>query len=231
MEKQELLKSDYRIRKLIGILGLFLPFMLFIAQGELLSSISHYYYQTLSSLLFIIILSAFAFFLISYKGYKIDPETEKMSDDLITNIGGFAAMVVVFIPTRCLGSGSDIIAAICDSEIFPLFGHNDPLKGTIHLVSAGIFIFSMGWMSKYKFTRSDNDVNNKMYRICGNIIWGSIGLLIILIIVEKLGIGFWLDEYYVIILETTAIIPFGISWLIKGKTIENVKALKDRFIK
>lgn len=230
MEKQELQKSDYRIRKLIGVLGLLLPFMLLIAQGELLSSISHYYYQTLSSLLFIIILSAFGLFLISYKGYKIDPETEKISDDLITNIGGLAALVVVFVPTVCLGSGSDVIAAICDSGNFPLFGHNDKLKGTIHLVSAGIFIFSMGWMSKYKFTRSDDDVNNRIYRICGNLIWGSIGLLIILIIAEKLGVSFWLDEYYVFILETTAIVPFGISWLIKGKTIEDVKALKDRLI-
>jgi hypothetical protein len=230
MEKQELQKSDYRIRKLIGVLGLLLPFMLLIAQGELLSSISHYYYQTLSSLLFIIILSAFGLFLISYKGYKIDPETEKISDDFITNIGGLAALIVVFIPTGCLGSGSDIIAAICDSGNFPLFGHSDKLKGTIHLASAGVFIFSMGWMSKYKFTRSSNDVNNRIYRICGNIIWGSIGLLIILIILEKLSVSFWLDKYYVVILETTAVVPFGISWLIKGKTIEDVKAIKDRFI-
>ncbi len=88
----------------------------------------------------------------------------------------------------------------------------------------------MGWMSKYKFTRSSNDVNNKIYRFCGNIIWGSIGLLIILLILEKLGISFWLDKYYVIILVSSAMVPFGISWLIKGKTIEDIKALKGKFI-
>ncbi len=231
MSKQETQTSDYRIRKLIGILGLSLPFILPISGGEFLSSISHYYYLTLSSLLFIIILSSFGLFLISYKGYKIDPETEKVSDDLVTNIAGLAALIVVFIPTSCLDSASDIIAAFCNSCENPLFGHTDKIKGTIHLISAGVFIFSMGWMSKYKFTRSDNQRNNRIYRFCGNIVWSSIGVLIILVILEKLKIHFWMDTYYVFILETCAIIPFGVSWLIKGKVIEDTIKLKNKFIK
>ena len=229
--EQELQNSDYRIRKLIGILGMLLPVLLLLVQRELLSSISHYYYQTVSSLIFIIILSAFGLFLISYKGYKIDHTTEKVSDDFITNIGGFAALVVVFIPTWCTGSGSRAIAFICTSGNFPLLGHDMTLKGTIHLVCAGIFILSMGWMSRFKFIRSPTDPNIKLYKICGNIVFLSIGLLILLMIVEKLGFSFWLDKYFVFILETVAILSFGISWLIKGKFIEDMNTFKTIFTK
>jgi hypothetical protein len=227
---QELQKSDYRIRKLIGTLGLCLPLILIVLQGELLSSISHYYYQPLSSLIFIIILSSFGLFLISYKGYKIDLTTEKISDDFITNIGGFAALVVVFIPTRCIGSGNIAIDALCNSGDFPLLGHNDDLLGTIHLTSAGIFILSMGWMSRYKFTRSTHDVNKRLYKICGNLVFISVVLIVVLIILEKLSISFWFDEYYVFILEATAIVPFGISWLVKGRVIQDLISIKNKLI-
>lgn len=229
MVEQELQNSDYRIRKLIGTLGLLLPILLLLSQGELLSSISHYYYLTLASLLFIIILSSFGLFLLSYKGYKIDPTTEKVSDDIITNIGGLAALVVVFVPTRCAESSSTVIDAICYTGHFPLFGHNSMLMGTIHLVSAGIFILSMGWMSKYKFTRSKNDANIKLYRVCGNVVFIAIGFLIFLMILEKSNIPFWFEKYYVFFLETIAVISFGISWLIKGKVVEDMKAFKNRF--
>ncbi|GAA3591950.1 hypothetical protein Q4Q39_05325 [Flavivirga amylovorans] len=226
MVHQELKNSDYRIRKLIGTLGLCLPFILLISKGELLASMSHYYYATLSSLFFIIILSAFALFLISYRGYKKDATSEIISDDIITNIGGFAALVVVFVPTCCTDSNSAIIDLICKNENYPLFGHKSAATNAIHLISAAIFILSMGWMSKYKFTRNKDDVNNKLYNICGNIVFISVALILVMIILEKLGVGTGslFFKYYVFIFETTAVIPFGISWLVKGKAIDDVKS-------
>lgn len=224
MGMQDLQSSDYRIRKLIGILGLALPFLLPITAGQFLSSISHYYYLSLPSILFIIILSCFGLFLISYRGYKLDQE-EKISDDTLTNIGGLAALVVVFFPTYCTGSESEIIDALCKSGTYPLLGHNNELTNTIHLVSAGIFIFTMGWMSKYKFTRGRDQSNNRIYRICGNIVWSAIGLLIILVITDWIKDGFEITKYDVYILETVAVVPFAISWLIKGKTMEHIKEL------
>lgn len=226
---KELQKSDYRIRKLVGILGLALPFLLPISQREFFSSISHYYYQSVSSLIFIIILSTFGLFLISYKGYKIDKTTESVSDDFITNIGGFAAMIVVIIPTWCSGSESNLVDVICTTKDYPLLGHNSKLLNTIHLISAGIFILSMGWMSRFKFIRG-NDENKYLYKLCGNIVFIAVVLLILCIILEKLNINFPLKDYYVFILETVAIIPFGISWLVKGKTIEDIKELKGLII-
>lgn len=227
---KELQKSDYRIRKLIGVLGLALPFLLPIAESEFLSSISHYYYKSLSSLFFIIILASFGLFLISYKGYQIDKTTEKISDDLITNIGGLAALLVVFIPTCCIGSTSDTINALCIAKDYPLLGHNNNILNIVHLASAGVFILSMGWMSRYKFTRS-SDGNRKLYKICGNIVFLAVGFIVFFIILEKLKVNFPLKEYYVYIFETVAIIPFGISWLVKGKVVEDYKEIMKTFRK
>jgi len=223
MLPQDLQHSDYRIRKLIGTLGLLLPFALPIASGEILSSISHYYYDTVSSLIFIIVLSAFALFLMSYKGYKIDSSTEDISDDWLTNIGGLAALVVVIIPTTCLGSGSEGIAKLCDSPLEPLLGHTNGTLNTIHLISAGIFILCMGWMSSKKFTRNPNDRHNKLYKTCGTLVFISVGLILMFNILEQFVADFPLKDYYVFIFETTAVIPFGISWLVKGNAIDNVK--------
>ncbi|MEO9894487.1 hypothetical protein [Aurantibacter sp.] len=224
MPAQDLQHSDYRIRKLIGILGLALPLLLPLTESQFLSSISHYYYLPFSSLLFTIILSSFGLFLISYKGYTVD-ETETMSDDMLTNIGGFAALIVVFFPTYCLGSESIIIDKLCSAKTYPLLGHNDKLTNTIHLISAGIFIFIMGWMSKYKFTRGNDTSKNKIYHICGNIVWTAIALLILLFVADLIKDGFKITNYDVYILETIAVIPFAISWLIKGQAMEDIKQL------
>ncbi len=230
MIPEGLQQSDYRIRKLVGILGIALPVLLPFTMGDFLASISHYYYSTLSSLFFIIILSAFGLFLISYKGYKKDVKTEQISDDFLTNIGGFAALIVVFIPTLCKGSTSTFIDLLCTNENYPLFGHNNATLSVIHLISAGIFILCMGWMSKYKFTRGSKDVHNKIYKHCGNIVFISVALIIVGVILEKLNINFLINDYYVFIFETIAVIAFGSSWLVKGKAIENLVDLKERMM-
>jgi UDP-N-acetylmuramyl pentapeptide phosphotransferase/UDP-N-acetylglucosamine-1-phosphate transferase len=218
-------QSDYRVRKLIGGLGLSLPILLPLSEMELLSSMSHYYYYSLSSILLIFVLSSFGLFLISYKGYQKDSSNEKISDDFLTNIGGFAILIVVLIPTQCANSESVTIDALCASENYPLLGHMNKTLNIIHLISAGIFIFTMGWMSKYKFTRGQNQANNKIYRLCGNIVWGAIALLIVLVIIDFFQENFQITKYDVFILETVALVPFGISWLIKGEAMEDIKGL------
>lgn len=225
MPSQPIQQSDYRIRKLIGTLGLGLPILLPFSEGMLLSSMSHYYYQPLSSIIFIIILASFGLFLLSYKGYKIDSETEKISDDLLTNIGGLSALIVVFVPTYCLESNSSIIDQICTTGKYPLLGHISTVKNTIHLIFAGIFIFTMGWMSKYKFTRGEHSKRNTIYKWCGNIVWIAIGLLVVLVIIDFFNEDFQVTPYDVFLLETLAVVPFGVSWFIKGEAMEDIKGL------
>lgn len=228
MEKKAILNSYLRIRKLIGTLGILLPILVFSFHGDLLASISHYYY-TESAVFFIAILSAFGFFLISYRGYDKDPSREMLSDNIITNISGFAVLIVVLIPTSCLESGSDSIAStICDMENHPMFGHNQSLWNAIHLVSAAIFLFTMGWMSIFRFTRTTNKeekkFENAIYICCGYAVWACIAILLVQFVGEKLGVNLHLTKYDVFILETVSVGAFGFSWLIKGKALEDIVA-------
>jgi len=228
MEKKAILNSYLRIRKLIGTLGILLPILVFSFHRDLLASISHYYY-TESAVFFIAILSAFGFFLISYRGYDKDPSKEMLSDNIITNISGFAVLIVVLIPTSCSESGSDIIAkTICDTVNYPMFGHNQPLWNMIHLVSAAIFLFTMGWMSIFRFTRTTNreekKFENAIYKCCGYAVWVCIAILLVQFVGEKLGVDLHLTVYDVFILETISVGAFGLSWLIKGKALEDIVA-------
>lgn len=226
--KQDFIDSYYSIRKLIGILGMALPFAIYFGFGELLASISHYYYAS-SAVFFIAILSAFGLLLISYRGYKRNPDTEWLSDNLITHIGGFAALLVVLIPTSCLGSGNGVIDAYCGSSNFPLYGHCNKHLATVHLLSAGLFFFTMGYMSIFRFTKGydclEKRRKNRIYRTCGIIMWSSIGLLL----VEKvLSFIISFPFYTTFLFETVAILAFGISWLVKGEAIKDIVELTQR---
>ena len=221
--------SDYRIKKLIGLLGLALPFMLWaLNDGQLLSSISHYYYLTKPSLFLIIVLSSLALFLISYKGYTKE-EGEFINDNWITNLAGFAALIVVVFPTACEGSGSSLIDQICCigenncTPRFPLLGHLDEQTNTIHFIAAAVFVFLMGYMSFFKFPRGEIKGSWKymLYKTVGIVIWAAIILL---------GLYFIFDlefEYFVFWMETLAVISFGISWLVKGETIAYIAIKMD----
>ena len=143
----------------------------------------------------------------------------------MTNIGGISALIVVFVPTYCLESSSPVIDQICQNKNYPLLGHISEFKNTIHLIFAGIFIFTMGWMSKYKFTRGEQTTKNKVYKWCGNLVWIAIAMLLVLVIIDFFDEGFQITPYDVFFLETLAIVPFGISWFIKGEAMEDIKQL------
>lgn len=234
-EKKDILYSYYRIRKIIGLLGIFLPFIIFYSFGDLLASISHFYY-TKASLFFTAILSAFGILLISYKGYEKDKGVEWLSDNQITFIGGVAAILVVLIPTTCDGSNNELVAQICINGDYPLYGHDNALFRTIHLFSAGIFLFTMGYMSIFRFTKGpDNEEererkirtrNNIVYRITGYLVWASIAILLL-----EFVFHFHFTPYDVFIFECVAVMAFGISWLIKGKAIKDLIDVRDRITK
>lgn len=225
--KKDILYSYYRIRKIIGFLGIFLPIIIVVFHGGLLSSISHYYYSR-SAVFFIAILSAFGLLLISYKGYEKDMDTEIFSDNLITHISGIAALLVVLLPTACIGSNSDEIANMCRSHIYQLFGHDNAIIRIAHLISAGIFLFTMGYMSIFRFTKGkltdEKKTKNRVYRFCGIAVWVSIGILAL----ETIFKNFHFTEYDVFIFETVSVVAFGIAWLVKGEAIKDIIDLKNR---
>ncbi len=231
--KKDMLYSYYRIRKIIGLLGIALPILIYVFHGELLSSISHYYYSR-SAVFFIAILSAFGLLLISYKGYEKDKDTEIFSDNLITHIGGISALLVVLLPTTCIGSNSVEITNMCLLQNYPLFGHDNEIIRIVHLVSAGVFLFTMGYMSIFRFTKTkgrltdeekmEKKKKNYVYRICGIAVWISIGILAI----ETIFQNFHFTEYDIFIFETVSVVAFGISWIVKGEAIKDIIDLKNK---
>ncbi len=224
---KHLLNSYYRIRKAIGILGIALPVLIVIFYGDFLSSISHYYY-TRSAVFFTSILFAWGLFLISYKGYEIDKDTEKISDNAITHIGGIAVLLVIFFPTSCIHSNNEEISAMCFTGVYPLFGHCDKIIGIIHFISAGVFLAAMGYMSIFRFSKGEKTRNNNVYIFCGYTIWVSIGIIFIESIVQYFYPNFYLTNIDVYILETISVFAFGISWLVKGEAIEDIIDLKNK---
>nr|WP_299385479.1 hypothetical protein [Allomuricauda sp.] len=225
--------SDFRIQKLIGILGISLPIMLPILGGfDIISSMSHYYYLTNPSLYFIITLSSLALFLVSYKGYSRKESLEQfgrkepINDDWLTNLAGLAALLVVLIPTACNESGSDVIRKICNGSCnLPLLGHNDKFTDSVHFISAAVFVFLMGYMSIFKFTRDEpKKSKRKLYRFLGGTVWFAILVLAIYFLAvryfnaEKINnIVFWM--------EALAVVPFGISWIIKGEAMPALRKI------
>ncbi|MEQ8907514.1 hypothetical protein [Ekhidna sp.] len=202
-----LINGSYRaLRRAIGILGILLPWILMLRTMKVEPSISHYYY-TIGTPIFTGVLILWAVFLLSYRGHPLTA-TEKVSDNKLTNIAGFFALIPVFIPTTCH-------AGQCHT-----FCHYSSVIGAIHLVSAGLFLFFVGAMSFFKFPLGGKKV--RFYKTMGIIVWASIALMLIYFGLEK---RFNLKEIFpngILIGEIIGVTAFGISWLMKGKPEEMV---------
>lgn len=221
-DKQDLVNSYLMIRTIIGILGIALPFIVLIIPGKLLPSISDYYY-TKSSIFLISILTSYALLLISYKGY--DKKTgEWFSDNQITHFGGFMALIVTLIPTTFDGCCNGKMCCDCLKSCYPLFMNLNPLLGNIHLICAALFLISMGYMSFVQFAKGDKVIYNKIYKVCGLIIWIAVAILIckflIIFISHNDNFCFFKNDTYYF--ETISVVAFGISWLVKGKSLKGI---------
>jgi hypothetical protein len=206
-------------RVIIGILGIALPFLLVIFQGEILNSISHYYYSR-SAFFFHIVLFGFGLFLVSYRGYKKKSKGEFLSDNLITSLAGILALIVVVVPTACEFSGSIDEIKYCENVKLTLLGH--PSLSTlslIHFIAAGLFLFLMGLMA-LKFTMGNSSFS-WLYITSAVIIFSCLALLIISH-VFKVN----LFDKSTFVLESIAVLFFGISWLVKSKWWESESKIR-----
>ena len=207
--------SYLALRLIIGILGFALPFVLLIANSGALPSISDSYY-TKSAVFFIAILFSIGLFLVAYKGYE--SKGEKITDNIMTNIGGFAALLVILFPTTC----PDSFYCSC------LYGHKISWISDVHFISAGIFLASMGAMSIFQFPKGEQSTWNKtLYIFLGVMVWFSIIILIIgLLVFHLTGSD---PGTFVFWMESIAVWFFGISWLIKGHALRSLVNLLNRF--
>lgn len=210
--EKSLIISYLAMRRLIGILGITLPFIVVlggITQGEpgVQGSISGYYYTSMRDLL-VGILSGVALFLISYKGY------EKI-DDIVAKMSGIFALGMIFFPTAMF-SGKVVRVG--------LFFIDDNISEKIHLIFGTLFFLALSFNSLFLFTRRHPGVMGKEKKR-RNIIYRLCGIVMFLAIVCITVYTFFLRETFlaafnpVLILESIALLAFGVSWLVKGNTL------------
>lgn len=245
--------SYLTLRRWIGILGIGLPWACWIANaiangldllnnprfailgpvssyesvGNLKSSISHFYY-TVSAPLFIGILVTVAIFLFCYTGYQPKP-TDKwrwITDKLVSTVAGISALGIVIFPTSSKEPIQDNLFVFTTTE----------LVGWIHYGSAALFLIMMATFCLVNFRRRNKEGDfgkgdhDLLYRWCGWIILGSIGIVFVY--------GFLLDDYLEInfpitfLFEAVALTAFGTAWLVKGR-ITDADAVQEttKFLK
>jgi ABC-type amino acid transport system permease subunit len=240
--------SYQALRKLIGLLGMALPFLcwgvnslvnhldllnnpLFVdvdkalpyeAADNLKSSVSHFYY-TASGPLFTGILITVAIFLLCYKGNPIKPNDDKyawLSDNRLASFAGVCALGIVVFP---IGSDDKITDNI---HIFVA----SAFAATVHLSFAALFFVSIAIMCIVNFRRHPNKVfvhtqEGNLYLVCG---WGILICLLVLAIYSftPWHSQAWVPYSFVYIVEAMMLILFGIAWLVKGKSYPTELVLK-----
>lgn len=221
-KKQPRQVSTVFMRRAVGILGMSLPFILLFGSlllgdcKEIQQSISNFYHTNMRDVL-VGILCAVAFFLVSYLGYK--------NDYIFFRLAGFFALGIAFFPMNAVHP-----LPCCNFPPFREFA----FVNTLHLISAVSFFLTLSYISLILFTKTHTGKKvegmkkkrNIIYILCGSIMLFSMVLLLIYFIafkgkpnIDKLKPVFWL--------ETLALMAFGISWLVKGKTIYKDKPIKN----
>ncbi len=206
-------------RRLIGILGLLLPGLLYLLAGLLptggltpwrfLPSVSAYYYTGPVGV-FVGVLFALSLFLFTYQGYEGDK-----ADRVLGRLGGAAALGVALFPTAAPYGVSE-----------PAWW--SPAIRVAHYVSAVVLfaafiLFSIWLFRKSRIANRRDRPPDKRWRdsiclICG------IGMIICVLwaassVVTKASI-FWP--------EALAIMAFAISWLVKGEAHQPVVEVIQR---
>ena len=203
-----LVYSYLELRRIIGLLGILFPFIL--ALGALIffstgtqSSVSAYYHTEMRDV-FVGILFAIGFFLLTYRGYD-------RSDNRAGNLCCIFAIGVALFPCTPDAGATN----------------TDHIIGYIHLAFAALFFLTLIYFSLCLFTKTDPEKppsrrkiqRNRVYKTCGYAMLICILLIALYIILpdsvasafEPLNPIYWL--------EALAVLFFGISWFTKGEAI------------
>lgn len=203
--------SYLTLRKLIGILGMLLPFACLLGgslfmSGPVLDSISAYYHSNIRDILTGLLVGT-SLFLLSYRGYE-------KRDMIVAIASGIAGLGIAIFP--------------CESRIEPfsavgIFQLTPPIAGYLHYVSSALFFILLGINSFFLFTLGDKmkwtkskSKRNVIYRVCGLVIFASLITLLILFLILSSAL---VATVWTFIFETVMLLAFGISWLVKGETL------------
>jgi hypothetical protein len=169
---------------------------------------------------FVGILVGISLFLIAYKGYQ-------RIDNIVTSIIGFLGLGVAAFPSRY---------SIASTEPLGIFQIAPTISNKIHLICAFSFFFLLAFNSIFLFTLTEREnipktrnrkIRNYIYIGCGIVILISLAILLIRSLV---GAGAE-NSKILLFFETIMLVAFGISWLVKGRTLEFIRYGFDKTLK
>ncbi len=204
----DLVFSYLTLRKVIGILGIALPFVvslgarIFFKTG-FQSSISSYYHTGMRDY-FVGTLFVIGFFLLAYRGYE-------RTDDIAGDIAWLSAVGIALFPTTANSSVTS-------------WAH---LIGNIHLAFSAVFFLTLAYFSLFLFTKTNPNKpptkrklqRNKVYRACGY----TMSICIVLMAIYAFFPGTFQPLFenikFIYWIEALAIFAFGVSWFTKSEAI------------
>jgi len=211
--------SQQAHRRLVGVLGLLLPVLLYLVAGirptvglppwRLLTSVSAYYYTGAVGI-FVGVLFALSLFLFTYQGYK-----GVLADRVVGWLGGAAALGVALFPTAAPP------------------GLSEPSWWThgvrvVHYVSAVLLFIAFILFAVWLFRKSN--VANPRHRPLDKRMRNAACLLcgIIMIACVLWAASSMITDTPIFWPEAMAIVAFAVSWLVKGEAYQPVLAVIRR---
>ncbi len=195
------------LRRAIGAAGFLLPVGLFVfgfvqKWDDQPGTISEYYHTPARDI-FVGLMTCIAAFLYCYTGYD-------RVDNFMTNAAGLAAIGVAFFPA--------------DTDSGPR-----STVGTIHLICAGIFFFSLAVISIWLFRKSGGQAEptsqkkkrNAVHLLCGLTILVCLAAILVWLSQDgKPSIAAINHSYRPVFwIESLAVWAFALSWMVKGQAI------------
>lgn len=192
-----LVHSYLYLRRAIGLIGLALPFVLIFGKqlvqgGDLIGSLSGYYYSDLRDV-FVGAMCAAGVFLLAYYGHDY-------VDNIASTVAGLGAIGLALFPTTPGGNATSW----------------DQTAGVLHLVFAAVFFLSLAYFCLRLFPHDGEQPPGVgvVYRLCGVVILAALALIVVtsrLRLAPEMHPALWL--------ESAAVWAFGVAWLVKGGTL------------
>ena len=195
-------KSSLLHRNVLGALGMLLP-VFSIVGGLFVRNKPESWWYSISVTYYItpalpVILGSCALFLLCYRSYEL-------IDTIINVLSGIFAFGVVLFPC----------ANPYGVEYTGYFQIPVNVSDKIHCVCAmllfALLAFNIGWL----FTRGNNTLNNKIYKICSYSMIAIMGAYLIVIIAGLFGLNY--PKWLTMIVEAILLLLFGFAWLVKGQ--------------
>ena len=201
-----------RMRIMIGILGMLLPWLVAIITLSWPQSVSITYYSLFAVGTFMVVLGSAGILLINYKGYE-------PIDDITSTIAGVFGILICLFPMTYLNDPSIKTGILhLPSNISNIF----------HCISAVGFFGTLAFMSFFLFTKTSGEmtkqkeIKNIIYRTCGI---GMLASFLLMLLNFMPGVHIYNLTW---IVEAIALFFFGASWIVKSDAFPFLKDSKTK---